>query len=113
MSLLRNPGEAIRTVVSTVTFATGATARSASEVRTIAPASTRQDGGGPIAVVVLDGASADVATTLNDELGAGYLAIADGDGRIAESFGVRRWPTTIPVGDTRPPVEPTVERTDT
>jgi hypothetical protein len=63
--------------------------------------------------VVLDGASADVATTLNDELGAGYLAIADGDGRIAESFGVRRWPTTIPVGDTRPPVEPTVERTDT
>jgi hypothetical protein len=51
-------------------------------------------------LLVLDGASTDEASELNKTLGSDFTVIADTEGKLAGSLGVRFWPTTVTVGDT-------------
>jgi hypothetical protein len=56
-------------------------------------------------VVVLDGADPDEASELNQTLGADFTVVADPDGTLAGSLGVRFWPTTVTIGDQAIPEE--------
>jgi hypothetical protein len=101
LSLLRDPSDLAR-VVDTVSFVNAGSAPTADHVRRLTDEHGDRYGGGPLAVVVIDGADAADAAEVAEALGPGYAAYGDADGSIAASFGVRSWPTSVRVGEPTP-----------
>jgi hypothetical protein len=50
-------------------------------------------------VLVVDGADPAEASQLSETLGPGVTVLADPDGGLAGSVGVRFWPTRVVIGD--------------
>ena len=51
-----------------------------------------------VAAVCADAENADAVRSIAEGLGLNYLVLLDGGGRVAETYGVRAFPTTVIVG---------------
>jgi hypothetical protein len=85
-------------VMSAVFFIRKNSPSSAEELRRLR---AELDGRGdhPGVAIVVDGADSAEASRLHETLGQGITVVADPDGALAGSVGVRFWPTRVVIGD--------------
>jgi hypothetical protein len=88
----------VRSMISAVSFVRAGAASSTAELERLQASNSDRGPDEPGVLVVIDGATDEESRRLGESFGPGFMVMADPDGSMASSVGVRQWPTTIAIG---------------
>jgi hypothetical protein len=88
----------MRSMIAAVSFVRADAASSTVEIERLQTSNAGRGRDEPGVLVVVDGATDEESRRLGESLGPGFMVMADPDGSVAASAGVRQWPTTVAIG---------------